>query len=73
MSKVPVPEFENAHHQPRKIDKRKRHRNGYNEDFQDRRHSRISFKRYLLELEEQLLDQEISESIKLHVNLLYAM
>lgn len=59
-----IPEFESdSHHKPRKIDKKKHHRRGYSEDIQDKRHSRINFKRYLLELEEELLDNELNESL----------
>jgi hypothetical protein len=42
-----------AHHQPRKSDKKKRHQRGFNEDSQDHRAARISFKKYMQQLEEE--------------------
>ena len=65
MSKIPEfeVEVETAHHKPRTIDKRKHHRKGYSEDVDAKRHSRISFKRYLLEMEEKLLDDELDENL----------
>lgn len=50
-------------HAVRKIDKKKHHSRGFSEDVQDRRQSRISFKRYLLELEEDELNDELDENL----------
>lgn len=61
MAKVHELDFE--HHRPRSIDKKKHHRKGYREDYQDTRQSRVNFKRYLIEMEEELLDQEIDENL----------
>jgi hypothetical protein len=44
------------HHQPRNIDKKKRHRAGFTEDVQDTRYTRISFKNYMRTLDEDALD-----------------
>jgi hypothetical protein len=52
-----------THHQPRKIDKKKKHRRGFSEDVQDNRHSRISFKRYLQEVEEMEVDDEVVDEL----------
>lgn len=58
-------EFElGSHHKPRKIDKKKHHHRGFNEDTQEQRKSRISFKKYIQSLEEQLLDDELDENLK---------
>lgn len=56
-------DIDTDHHRPRKIDKKKHHRKGYSEDVQDKRNSRLNFKRYLLEMEEQLLDKEIDDAL----------
>lgn len=50
------------YHKPRKVDKRKHHRPGFSEDIQDKRKVRVGFKRYLQEIEERLLDEEIEEN-----------
>ncbi len=47
-------EFE--HHQPRKVDKKKRHAKGFNEDAVDQRHNRINFKKYLEQVEQDLAE-----------------
>ena len=48
------------HHQPRRPDKKKHHRRGFTEDVQDKRAARISFKRYVQQLEEdELLDNDL--------------
>jgi|APCry1669193128_1035447.scaffolds.fasta_scaffold01212_8 hypothetical protein len=57
------PDFEDNKHVARKIDKKKRHARGFTEDVQDKRQSRINFKRYLLELEEEELDEELDENL----------
>lgn len=54
-------EFDTGHHQPRSIDKKKHHRKGYSEDVDAKRHSRVNFKRYVRQLEEQLLDEELED------------
>jgi len=56
------PDDYNGHHQPRKSDKRKKRRQGIAEDNQDRRASRINFKRYVQELEEEMLDEEMDDT-----------
>lgn len=56
-------DFETTHHKPRTLDKKKKHRRGFSEDKQDNRQSRISFKRYVQELEEDRLDDEIDENL----------
>lgn len=43
--------------QPKRKDKKKRHGKGFSEDIQDRRAQRVSFKRYVREIEEQLEDE----------------
>lgn len=55
-------DYETDHHKPRKPNKKKYHRKGFSEDIQDKRQMRVSFKRYLRELEEELLDDELDES-----------
>lgn len=45
-----TPDFE--HHQPRQIDKRKHHREGFSEDIQENRKTRVSFKNYVRSLDE---------------------
>lgn len=47
-----------GHHQPRQNDKKKHHRHGFNEDIQDSRHARVSFKNYVRELKESLIEDE---------------
>lgn len=49
------------HHQPRTIDKKKHRKAGFSEDARDNRQSRINFKRYVQELEEELLDEELDD------------
>ena len=57
-----IPEIVTEHHKPRKIDKKKRHAYGYNEDAPTQRQSRIGFKLYLQELEEELLDDNLEDN-----------
>lgn len=45
--------FENVY---RKKDKKKRHGRGFSEDIQDKRAQRVSFKKYIREIEESELD-----------------
>jgi hypothetical protein len=45
--------------QQRKKDKKKRHTKGFSEDFQDKRAQRINFKKYIRELEEQELEDDL--------------
>lgn len=52
---MPKFNYEDSHHQPRKVDKKKRHARGFNEDVQDNRAARISFKKYMQQLEEEEL------------------
>lgn len=55
-------DFDNGgHHKPRKIDKKKHRKRGFSEDSRDNRQSRINFKRYVRELEEDLLDDELDD------------
>lgn len=56
-------DFETSHHKPRSLDKKKKHRRGFSEDKHDNRHARINFKRYVQELEEDRLDNEIDENL----------
>jgi len=49
------------HHQPRALDKKKRRARGFSEDARDNRSARINFKRYVQELEEELLDEELDD------------
>lgn len=47
-------DFEGFDSRPKRtLDKRKHHRNGYNDDTQDKRRARINFKNYMRELEEE--------------------
>jgi len=56
MSKKPV-EYGFDHHQPRIKDKKKRHKGGFSEEVVESRATRISFKNYVRQLEEeQMLD-----------------
>jgi len=55
------PEYSGDHHQPRKIDKKKHRSRGFSEDARDSRNARINFKRYMQELEEELLDEELDD------------
>lgn len=59
MSYQEKPDFLDHHHRPRKQDKRKKNRR-FSED-QDKRAARINFKRYVQELEEELLDEEMDD------------
>lgn len=52
-------DFDSGHHQPRQYSGKKKRR--FNEESQDNRHKRINFKRYIQELEEEDLDDEIDE------------
>lgn len=55
-------DFDNSgHHRPRNIDKKKHRKRGFNEDSRDNRQSRVNFKRYVRELEEDLLDDELND------------
>lgn len=47
--------FENVN---RKKDKKKRHSRGFSEDIQDKRAQRVSFKKYIREIEESELDYD---------------
>lgn len=60
MSHPDKPDFLDHHHQPRKHDKKKKQRR-FSED-QDRRAARINFKRYVQELEEEMLDDEMDDT-----------
>ena len=42
-----------SHHKPRKKDKKKHHSRGFNEDAQETRKSRISFKKYMRSIREE--------------------
>lgn len=44
------------HHQPRPLNKKKKHKSGFNEDVADNRRSRINFKNYVRQLKEEELD-----------------
>lgn len=56
MSKI---DLIDQHHQPRRPDKKKHHKRGFAEDVQDKRAARISFKKYVQQLEEEeLLDDD---------------
>lgn len=47
------------HHLPRKKDKKKHHQKGFNEDaVMETRATRVSFKNYMRQLEEALLEEE---------------
>lgn len=54
---MPKFDIQDTHHQPRKSDKRKRHRVGFSEDIQDKRAARINFKKYVQELEEEFINE----------------
>lgn len=59
-----MPKFnhQDDHHQPRKSDKKKHHQRGFSEDARDNRVARISFKKYVQQLEEQeQLDDDYDE------------
>ena len=47
------------HHIPRKIDKKKHHAAGFNEEARDSRKAKIGFKNYMRQLEEETLEQEL--------------
>lgn len=50
------------HHIQRKKDKKKRHQKGFNEDVvMEKRATRVSFKNYVRQLEEQMLEIEDDE------------
>ena len=52
---------EYLHHQPRKVEKKKKQR--FNEDAPETRHSRINFKNYIRQLEEEeLLEDDFEDS-----------
>lgn len=53
---MPKQQFEEYGQQPRKADRKKKHRRGFSEDIQDSRAQRVNFKRYVRELEEQQLE-----------------
>jgi hypothetical protein len=57
MSKKPA-EYGFDHHQPRVKDKKKRHRAGYSDEVVESRATRISFKNYVRQLEEEMLEDE---------------
>jgi hypothetical protein len=40
-------------HQPRKLDKKKHHARGFNEEIHDQREQRVNFKNYIRQLREQ--------------------
>lgn len=50
--------------QPRKKDKKKRHSRGFSEDIQDKRAQRLSFKKYVRKVEEELeqYDDDLDDS-----------
>ena len=52
-------DFDSDHHKPRQYSNKKKRRIG--EDRNENRHVRINFKRYVQELEEDDLDDEIDE------------
>ena len=49
------------HHMPRIIDKKKRHKDGFSEEIQDKRVSRISFKNYVRQLEEEMMEDDLED------------
>lgn len=53
-----MPKKEFDHHQPRSLDKRKRHRAGFTEDVQDVRKNRISFKNYVRQIDNESFETE---------------
>jgi hypothetical protein len=59
MPKTPDLPDTGHHHQPRKADKRKKHHRGFSEDVQDKRQSRIGFKKYLQELDEEFQTDDL--------------
>lgn len=54
-------EYESQHHQHRVKDKKKRHRAGYSDEIVESRATRVSFKNYVRQLEEQLLEDNQDE------------
>ena len=52
-------DIEFQHHQPRSLDKRKRHRAGFSEDVQETRKNRISFKNYVRQIDDERLATEL--------------
>jgi hypothetical protein len=57
MEQMPkTPEYD--HHEPRKIDKKKRHHRGFTEDVQEKRAGRVGFKNYLRRIREEELEQD---------------
>lgn len=61
MSKKIFDEYNIPQLTPRKKDKKKRHMRGFSEDIQDRRVQRINFKKYVRELEEQELEDDLDD------------
>lgn len=60
MRKNELGDFADLHHVPRPHKKHKKHQRGFSEDVADKRRARVNFKNYLRELEEELLEDDLS-------------
>ena len=60
MRKNELGDFADLHHVPRPHKKQKKHQRGFSEDVADKRRARVNFKNYLRELEEELLEDDLS-------------
>lgn len=56
-----MPKYEFDHHVPRNFNKKKHHKKGFNEDAEQTRYTRVSFKNYIRELDESFLEAELNE------------
>ena len=58
---MPKQDLFDTHHKQRKLDKKKRHQRGFTEDFKEQRASRVSFKKYMQQISEQEILDDIEE------------